>query len=160
MTATRVPVAEGLFRLDDDGTLTLTGGFSLASGRSHFPRLTTCPYSGAGDVEAVDLPRQGTLWLWTAVTAPPPGYAGPVPYGFGVVELSDGLRVIGRLTEADPAALHEGQPMEVVPEVLGTDDDGNELVTWAFAPVAEDAEAAAAAEAVRVGILRREGGVR
>ncbi len=51
-------------------------------------------------------PTSGRLWLWTAVTSAPPGYAGPVPYGFGVVELDGvGLRVVGRLTESDPANL-------------------------------------------------------
>ena len=35
--------------------------------------------------------------------APPPGYLGEVPFGFGVVELDEGLRVLGRLTESDPA---------------------------------------------------------
>jgi uncharacterized OB-fold protein len=88
-----------------------------------------CPYTGADDVEPVDLPRTGSLWLWTAVNAAPPGYDGPVPYGFGVVML-DGtdLRVIGRITEPDPTKLREGQPMRVVAEAFG------DVTTWAFAP--------------------------
>ena len=48
--------------------------------------------------------------------------------GFGVVELpADGLRVVTRLTESDPAALEEGVAMRftVVPLGPGT-------VTWAF----------------------------
>ena len=53
------------------------------------------------------------LWAWTAVTAPPPGYQGEVPFGVGVVELPEGLRVITRLTEGDPGALASGQPMEL-----------------------------------------------
>ena len=32
----------------------------------------------------------------------PPGYTGEVPFGFGVVELPEGLRVITRLTESRP----------------------------------------------------------
>ena len=71
-----------------------------------------CPFTGADDVESVALPRDGRLWAWTAVTHPPPGYEGPVPYGFGVVELDGvGLRVVTRLTEPDPTRLHEGQRM-------------------------------------------------
>ena len=58
----------------------------------------------------MELSRQGTLWAWTAVTAPPPGYQGEVPFGIGVVELPEGVRVITRLTESDPGALAEGQP--------------------------------------------------
>jgi len=106
------PIADGLFELHDDGTITLIGGYSPTSGQFHFPLLDTCPYSGARDVERVLLSRAGTLWAWTAVTAAPPGYEGAVPYGFGVVELTrEKLRVITRLREADPARLTFGQPM-------------------------------------------------
>ena len=74
--------------------------------------------------------NEGTLRAWTAVTASPPGYEGEVPYGFGVVELpADGLQVITRITESDPALLSEGTSVRftVVPLTEGT-------TTWAFAP--------------------------
>jgi len=124
-------IADGLFELHDDGTITLVGGYSPTSGRYHFPRLPACPYTGAADVETVELSRDATLWSWTAVTAAPPGYAGPVPFGFGVVELThERLRVITRLTEPDPAQLTFGQPMHLVADRLPGDD--GDVVTWAF----------------------------
>ena len=74
------------------------------------------------------LATDGTLWAWTAVTAPPPGYEGEVPYGFGVVELTaDGLQVITRLTESDPALLIEGMPMRFTVVPLSA-----ETTTWAY----------------------------
>jgi uncharacterized protein len=115
---------------DPAGGVSLLGGWSPASGRHHFPPAGRCPYTGADDVEVVSLPRRGSLWAWTAVTAAPPGYDGPVPYGFGIVELDGiGLRVVGRLTEPDPSALRYAQPMEVVADEL----PGGRVV-WAFAP--------------------------
>src|SRR6188472_1203858 len=97
-------IADGMFESRDDGTITLVGGYSPTSGLHHFPRLDTCPYTGATDIETVELSGDATLWAWTAVTAAPPGYTGPVPFGFGVVELErEHLRVITRLTESDPA---------------------------------------------------------
>jgi uncharacterized OB-fold protein len=123
-------VADGLFEVDDDGTLHLLGGYSPTSGQYHFPRLDACPYTGAADVEAVRLSGDATLWSWTAVTAPPPGYEGRVPFGFGIVELTkERLRVVARLTEPDPNALTFGQPMRAVADVLHDD-----VVTWAFSP--------------------------
>jgi uncharacterized OB-fold protein len=87
-----------------------------------------CPYRGADDVERVLLSRDATLWAWTAVTAAPPGYEGPVPYGFGIVELTrERLRIVTRLTEPDPSRLAFGQPMTLVADEL---PDG--VVTWAF----------------------------
>ena len=130
----RRAIAPDLFELHDDGSLTLIGGYSPSSGHHHFPRFPLCPYTGADDVEEARLADRGTLWLWTAVTAPPPGYSGPVPFGFGVVELPDGLRLVTRITEADPAALEPGMAMRLVADVVAVDDDGTEVVVWAFAP--------------------------
>jgi uncharacterized OB-fold protein len=125
-------VPDRWLKVDDAGEATLLGGWSATSGKHHFPPAPVCPYTGADDVEIVPLSRTGTLWAWTAVTAPPPGYEGEVPYGFGVVELRpEGLRVIGRITESDPARLSFGQAMEVVAEEL---DNGEKV--WAFAPAA------------------------
>ena len=119
------PVHPGLFT--ESGLL---GGACGACGKRHFPVAVPCPWCGSDDVTTVTLSTTGTLWGWTAVTAAPPGYEGPVPYGFGVVELpADGLHVVTRLTEADASALEEGTPMRftVVPLGGGT-------VTWAFEP--------------------------
>ena len=65
---------------------------------------------------------------------PTAGYQGSTPFGFGVVELPEGLRVIARLTEPDPARLSAGQPMRLAIVPLHTDDEGNDVVTYAFAP--------------------------
>jgi len=126
------PVAPGLIATADDGTVRLLGSRCRACGRPAFPRAATCPYCGSTEVDNVELSPTGTLWAWTAVTAAPPGYDGAVPFGFGVVELPEGLRVITRLEEADPAALAFGQPMRLVTTAVGTGDDGEEIVTWSF----------------------------
>jgi len=120
-----IPVPEGLFTAAG-----LVGGECGACGRRHFPLAPICPWCGHDVVSEVALSTEGTLWAWTAVTAPPPGYAGGVPYGFGVVELpADNLRVVTRLTEADPARLRAGMPMRftVVPIAAG-------MTVWGFEP--------------------------
>lgn len=129
MAAPTVPVREGLFA---DGHL--LGGRCAACERHHFPASSRCPYCGSDAVAGAPLSDRGTLWAWTAVTAAPPGYRGEVPFGFGVVELVEGVRVITRLTEADPARLAFGMPMHLVVDELHTDDDGNRVVSYAFAP--------------------------
>jgi uncharacterized OB-fold protein len=115
-----VTTPKGMF--DADG---LVGGACTTCDRRHFPLARWCPWCGTEGTTEVRLSTEGTLWAWTAVLAPPPGYEGEVPYGFGVVELpADGLRVVTRLTEADPATLTFGQPMRFVP------GDG----VWEFEP--------------------------
>ena len=53
----------------------------------------------------------------------------------GYVELDGEVKVETRLTEADPEALSIGMEMELVVLPFRTDDDGNEVVTFAFRPV-------------------------
>jgi uncharacterized protein len=123
----RTPVVDGVF--DREG---LMGGICAACQQRHFPRAGHCPWCGSDSISMVRLSNEGTLWSWTAVRAAPPGYEGPVPYGFGVVELpADGLRVITLLTESDPARLHEGDAMRFTTVAVG---DATEA--WAFAPEA------------------------
>lgn len=125
-----------LIEIGGDGSVHLVGGFSPSSGLHHFPLMPLCPYTGADDVQRVLLSDHGTLWGWTAVRTAPPGYRGEVPYGFGIVELTaERLRVVGRLTVADPERLAFGDPMRVVTDVVYTADDGTPVATWAFAPV-------------------------
>lgn len=125
----------------------LIGGRCAACARFHFPKAQICPYCSADNVEEVELSRTGLLWAWTSVSTAPPGYFGEVPYGFGVVELPEGLRVVTRLTESDTGRLTLGQMMhlEIVPVRV---DEGNEALTYAFAPSDEfvAAESAAAEE--------------
>lgn len=132
-TEARTIVEEGLLRDDGDGPR-LMGARCVPCGRRSFPYTDTCPWCGAAAVHEVTLSATGTLWAWTAVTAPPPGYSGAVPYGFGVVQLDDDdVRVITRLTESDPAALTFGQPVSLVYDVVDHDENGTDIVTWAFA---------------------------
>ncbi len=128
-------VREGLFTATHPPAL--LGSRCSHCGSVLFPRADTCTYCATEHPESIELSRRGALWAWTAVTASPPGYLGDVPYGIGVVELPEGVRVIGRLTESDPSALVAGQQMELRTVVLsraGTADD-EEVVTYAFAPV-------------------------
>jgi uncharacterized OB-fold protein len=131
--AVRVMVRDGLFT--DSDPPTLLASRCTNCGNVLFPRADACTYCATEDSEPIELSRGGTLWAWTAVTAPPPGYRGEVPFGVGVVELPEGVRVITRLTEGVPAALDLGQAMELRVVPLHTDDDGNDVVTYAFAPV-------------------------
>lgn len=89
------PVLDGSFETDPPRLL---GTRCAACDRVAFPPHGTCPYCGADRCRPVRLGPSGRLWAWTVVQTRPPGYDGPVPYGFGVVELPEGVRVVTRLT--------------------------------------------------------------
>jgi uncharacterized OB-fold protein len=130
----KVPVRAGLFEAHDDGSVTLLGSRCRSCGRASFPRAEVCPYCGSTDLEPVRLSPTGTLWGWTTVRAAPPGYEGPIPFGFGVVELAEGVRVITRLETVDVPDVAFGMPMRAALAPLTENEDGDTVVTYTFAP--------------------------
>ena len=133
MSGAHVPVRAGLFEAND-GAVTLLGVRCRRCGRYQFPASTTCSACAGDDVEAVRLSSAGTLWGWTTVLTAPPGYEGPVPFGFGVVELPEGLRVITRIEATEVDALEFGMPMRAAVAALHDNDDGDTVVTYTFVP--------------------------
>jgi uncharacterized OB-fold protein len=129
-----VPVTSGLFELAGDRSGRLVGGCCPACARMHFPAAGDCPYCSAADCTRRALSERGTLCLFTTVLNRPPGYRGEVPFGFGVVELPEGVRLITRLTETDPARLDFGMPVRLTFVPLHVDDEGRQVMTYAFAP--------------------------
>ena len=135
----RVPVADGVFTWPSDDPR-LIGSRCAACGIVTFPAQNSCPRCAATDMREHLLPRRGRLWAWTTQEFPPPSppYAGPtgaafVPYSVGYVELADEVKVETRLAEAD--GLRIGMDMELVVVPFRANDDGNEVVTFAFRPV-------------------------
>jgi uncharacterized protein len=137
----RIPVADGIFTWPSDEPR-LIGSRCKACGIITFPSQDSCPRCANPDMAEHLLSRRGRLWAWTTQHFPPPSppYAGPrgdafVPFGVGYVELPGEVKVETRLTEADPERLKPGIEMELVVVPFRTDDQGNEVVTFAFRPV-------------------------
>jgi uncharacterized OB-fold protein len=133
MSGRHVPVRTGLFEETDAGAVQLLGARCLSCGRYLFPRSELCPNCSSTKVEAVVLSDIGELWGWTVVQTAPPGYEGPVPFGFGVVELPEGLRVITRLELSD-IDFDFGLPMRLAVAELHDNDGGDTVVTYTFVP--------------------------
>ncbi len=137
----RVPVAEGIFTWPADEP-ELIGSRCTACGIVTFPTQDSCPRCTSTAMVGHLLSRRGRLWAWTTQHFPPPSppYAGPtdsafVPFGVGYVDLGGEVKVETRLTESDPDALAPGMEMELVLVPFRTDEEGNEVVTFAFRPV-------------------------
>lgn len=138
---TSVPVADGIFTWPSDAPQ-LIGSRCNVCGIVTFPSQESCPRCTSTEMAEHLLSRRGRLWAWTTQEFPPPSppYAGEngdafTPYGVGYVELPGEVKVETRLTEADPEALGVGMEMELVVVPFRTNDDGSEVVTFAFRPV-------------------------
>lgn len=136
-----VPLAQGVFTWPADDPQLISSRCD-ACGMITFPTQAGCPRCGSTEMAEHLLGREGTLWAWTTQDfAPPsPPYAGLtgdqfVPFGVGYVELPGEVKVETRLTEADPTVLKIGMQMKLVVVPLGTNDEGDDLMTFAFTPV-------------------------
>ena len=119
----------------------LIGARCRRCGDTTFPAQTICQKCTSQDIEEVLLPRRGTVVAWTTQSfRPAEPYIGRettqdfVPFGVGLVQLGDVVRVEGRLTVADPELIVSGMEVELTMVPFTTDDDGTEILTYAFQP--------------------------
>ena len=138
---TQVPFAPDVFTWPAEEPR-LIGGRCGACSAVTFPIQPSCARCGEPGMEQHLLPTRGTLWTWTTQEfLPKEPYAGGEtpetfrPYGVGLVQLGDEVRVEARLTESDPAELRIGMEVELVVVPFRVDDHGTEIVTYAFRPV-------------------------
>lgn len=138
----QIPAVEGFFTWPSEQPA-LIASHCVSCGSYSFPAFSTCinPHCLDKKVEQVTLSRKGKLWTYTIHHyQPPPPFISPEPfkpYGIGVVELPEGIKVLGMLTTIDPDALQVGADIELVVEALNTDAEGTAYLTWKFAPVKE-----------------------
>ncbi|HEY7069434.1 MAG TPA: OB-fold domain-containing protein [Acidimicrobiales bacterium] len=140
---TQVAFAPDVFTWPSDEPQ-LIGARCTACAAVTFPLGPSCPRCGTPDPERHLLARRGTLWTWTTQDfLPKEPYAGGEtpetfrPYGVGLVQLGDDVRVEARLTEADPSRLDFGMEVELAIVPFRVDEDGTEVMTYAFRPVGE-----------------------
>ena len=136
----QVAFADDVFTWPSDEP-SLIGGRCNDCGSVTFPRPPSCARCGSTAVEEHLLPRRGTLWTFTTQGfLPKEPYKGGEtsetfePFGVGLVQLGDEVRVEGRLTESDPDRLRIGMEVELVVVPFRTDPDGTQVMTFAFAP--------------------------
>lgn len=100
---------------------------------SHHQHRPGCSRQG---VEDVLLNKKGKLASYTIqyyMCPPPFKTMGDItPYGIGLVNFPEGIAVAGLITDSDLNALKIGLDMETTTYTLYKDEEGNDIVTWAF----------------------------
>jgi uncharacterized protein len=133
-------IREGLFTvpLTPPEQVRLIGNQCVACDEVALGRRKTCSNCGGAKLQEKPLSRRGTLWTYTVIRHKPPGdYRGPVPFvpfGLGLVELPDGIRVMSPL-QCDIDKISIGMELELEVYPLYTDENGNEVMAFRFRPV-------------------------
>jgi uncharacterized OB-fold protein len=136
----RIPVAAGLFAETKDGAR-LIGSRCATCGTPYFPKVEFCrhPECTASRIEEAGFGPNGTIWSCAIQDYPPPAPARfdkPYqPYAMAVVDLADGLRVLGQIKTDDIRSVTPDTKVTLVVDTLCHDEAGNEIVTWKFRPV-------------------------
>ena len=140
-TIERLPVAEDLFRWSGRGAA-LVASLCTGCGSHYFPKSLSCrnPECAAKAVEEALIGRNGHLYSYTVQSYRPPALFRMEPfepYAIGLVELPEGLRVMGMLTGFPLDDIRIGTPVELTVEPLYRDDAGREVLTYKYAPSSE-----------------------
>lgn len=122
------PLLDGAIAFDGDGRpAALQGGRCRRCGAVTFPQKPICPGCwGEGTQDAAQLSKEGTLYTFTVVRNPPPGFT--APYVLGYIDLPENLRVMARLEGEPPPGLAPGARVVIEIGAVVSDDDGATLV--------------------------------
>jgi len=136
----QIPIREGLFTTP----LTPSDGVRLIGSRCgncsevSLGKRPACPNCGGEDIEGIVLCERGQLWTYTIIRHRPPGdFKGPdpfLPFGLGLVELPDGIRVVSPI-DCDIEKLKIGMELELVVFKHYEDEKENEVMAFKFKPV-------------------------
>jgi uncharacterized OB-fold protein len=90
-------------------------GKCTACGKVWFPPRRVC---GNGDCrgrefETVVLPGEGKVATFTVIRVAPTAYTDQAPYAVGIVELSDGTRIMSQIVDCDPETIELGMPVKI-----------------------------------------------
>lgn len=138
-TKKQVPIIEGLFTWPSDEPR-LIAARCKSCGTVSFPKFWTIHSPDCKDrkVEEILLSPKGILRSYTILHYPPPPVfripPSQIPYAIGMVELPEGIIVLGLMTEGIND-LKVGMNVELYVDKLYEDEQGNDALTWKFKPV-------------------------
>ena len=91
----------------------LEAGKCKGCGKILFPPRLICPECGGREFEPVKLADKGTLFTYTIIRVPPQQFVDQSPFAVGIVELDDGVRLMGQLVDCDFADLKIGLKVKI-----------------------------------------------
>jgi uncharacterized protein len=81
-------------------------------GKVFFPPRVICTCGGR-KFKAYTLPSKGKVITHTVIRTPPRGFSDEAPYCMGIVELSDGTRLLCQIADCEPERLEIGLPVSL-----------------------------------------------
>ena len=128
---------ERLFRLDEaSGSPYLIANRCPQCNCFFFPRRVLCAACGRGGLEETVLSPRGRIWSYSVAHQAPPGAVVQPPYVIAQVELPERVLVFALITDCAPEEARIGMEVEITPMKVAADDQGRDIMAFAFRPVA------------------------
>ncbi len=77
-------------------------------GNISFPGRLICTECGHTEYETITLSGKGKLETFTIIRTAPSGFTDFAPYAVGLVNMDEGVKVLGQITDCDPETLKIG----------------------------------------------------
>ncbi len=135
--AQMLPVREDLFTrpLSPLSEVRLAGTECDTCGEVSLGKVASCPNCIGQAVHEIKLSRRGRVWTYTIIRHRPPGdYKGPepfVPFGVGLVELPEGIRVLSPI-DSPVDQIKIGMAVDLDVYKLFTDEKGDDVIAFRF----------------------------
>lgn len=78
-----------------------------------FPKRLICPNCGGTTFEQIQLSREGKLITYTIIHVGPSKFKNQTPYGIGIVELKEGVRLLMQITDCELSDLKTDMPLAI-----------------------------------------------
>ncbi|SMB22750.1 conserved protein of unknown function [Sterolibacterium denitrificans] len=134
MSETRVPCVAGLFT--EEGGAKIHGSKCTTCGTPYFPKKAAChnPNCSESKIVDCDFGGQGVIWSYSVADFAPPAphkHDKPFkPYVIGVIDMENGLRLVGQMV--DPLEkVSVGAKVELVVDALYHEEDKT-FTSWKF----------------------------
>ena len=73
-----------------------------------FPERIICPDCKSESLEKFNLSGKGRILTYTIIRTAPEGFIDLAPYAVGIIELDEGVRVMGQITDCFPEKIKIG----------------------------------------------------
>ena len=130
---TKIPPRIGEWSTDSSGEITLFGSHCTNCQESYFPAHEICVRCGSEKTERLPIQGPATLRNFTVVHQLPAGFTSPWIVGYGVFEGQ--VVVLAPIVDTTSGELSEGTLLTLKAGVTSVDKDGDEFITYQFAPL-------------------------
>jgi uncharacterized OB-fold protein len=118
-----------------DGKVTLMGVKCGTCKKVFFPKKEVCPVCFDGELREEPLSMRGKLHTFSRTEIGVTGLE--VPYVYGFIDLPEGIKLFGLITDCEPwdKVLRVGMEMEIFVTTVRKDPSDKEIVAYKFRPL-------------------------